>query len=143
MKPTTEILARISSNSKANKLEVFTRLFRYLLRPDIYYVAYKNLYANKGAATKGIDNDTVDGFSEKKIEKIINSLANETYQPKAVRRTYIEKANGKKRPLGLPTFTDKLIQEALYVWCLKPYMNPYFWNVHMGLDRKEVVTPPF
>lgn len=71
------------------------------------------MYANNGASTKGIDNDTVDGFSEKKIEKIINSLADESYQPKAVRRTYIEKANGKKRPLGVPTFTDKLIQEAL------------------------------
>ena len=52
MKPTTEILARISQNSLANKEEVFTKLYRYLLRPDIYFVAYKNLYANNGAATK-------------------------------------------------------------------------------------------
>ena len=44
MKPTTEILARISQNSLANKEEVFTKLYRYLLRPDIYFVAYKNLY---------------------------------------------------------------------------------------------------
>ena len=54
MKPTTEILARISQNSLANKEEVFTKLYRYLLRPDIYFVAYKNLYANNGAATKGV-----------------------------------------------------------------------------------------
>lgn len=46
MKPTTEILARISQNSLANKEEVFTKLYRYLLRPDVYFVAYKNLYAN-------------------------------------------------------------------------------------------------
>ena len=58
MKPTTEILARISQNSLANKEEVFTKLYRYLLRPDIYFVAYKNLYANSGAATKGVNEDS-------------------------------------------------------------------------------------
>ena len=52
MQPTTEILVRIRGNSLANKDEVFTRLYRYLLRPDIYFVAYQNLYANDGAATK-------------------------------------------------------------------------------------------
>ena len=52
MKPTTEILARISRNSLANKDEIFTRLYRYMLRPDLYFLAYKNLYANSGAATK-------------------------------------------------------------------------------------------
>jgi len=58
MQPTMEILARISKNSLANKAEVFTKLYRYLLRPDIYFVAYKNLYANSGAATKGVNGDT-------------------------------------------------------------------------------------
>ena len=62
MKPTMEILARISQNSSKNKEEVFTRLYRYLLRPDIYYEAYRNLYANSGAATKGVNEDTADGF---------------------------------------------------------------------------------
>lgn len=69
MKPTTKILENISKNSRKNKDEIFTRLYRYLLRPDLYYVAYQNLYANKGAATKGVDNDTADGFSQEKIEK--------------------------------------------------------------------------
>lgn len=55
MKPTMEILARINQDSRRNKEEIFTRLYRYLLRPDIYYVAYQNLYANKGAGTKGTD----------------------------------------------------------------------------------------
>ena len=63
MQPTMEILARIRRNSTANKDRVFTRLYRYLLRPDIYFEAYSHLYANNGAATKGIDNDTADGFS--------------------------------------------------------------------------------
>lgn len=66
-------------------------LYRYLLRPDLYYLAYKNLYANKGAATRGIDDDTADGFSEEKISRIIKSLADETYLPKPARREYIQK----------------------------------------------------
>lgn len=69
MQPTMEILERIKEDSKAHQDEVFTRLFRYMLRPDIYFVAYKNLYANRGAATKGVNDDTADGFSEKKSTK--------------------------------------------------------------------------
>jgi retron-type reverse transcriptase len=91
--PTIEILARISKNSKENKEENFTRLYRYMLRPDLYFAAYKNLYANNGAATKGVNNDTADGFSEAKIAKIIKELADETFQPMPVRRTYIAKKN--------------------------------------------------
>lgn len=113
MKPTTEILANMNRNSNKNKNEVFTRIYRYLLRPDLYYIAYQKLYANNGAATKGIDNDTADGFSEDKVNKIIESLRNDTYSPKPVRRIYRKKPNGKLRPLGIPTFTDKLVQEVL------------------------------
>lgn len=126
-----EILARIRRNSKANKDEVFTRLYRYLLRPDIYYVAYSHLYANNGAATKGIINDTADGFSEAKIMKIIQSLTDGTYRPTPVRRTYIEKSKGKKRPLGIPTFTDKLIQEAVRM-LLESVYEPIFLNCSHG-----------
>ena len=76
-----------------------------MLRPDLYYLAYNKLYRNKGAATKGVDDDTADGFSEEKINRIIQSLADETYMPKPVRREYIPKkrSSTKKRPLGLPS----------------------------------------
>jgi len=114
MKPTTEILDRISRNSRENKEEIFTRLYRYMLRPDLYYLAYKKLYANKGAGTKGVNDDTADGFSEEKIGRIIKLLSDETYAPHPVRREYIQRQNSaKKRPLGIPTFTDKLVQEVL------------------------------
>lgn len=111
MKPTTEILENISKNSRKHKDEIFTRLYRYLLRSDLYYIAYQNLYANKGAGTKGVDDDTADGFSQEKINCIIQSLSDGSYSPKPVRRTYIKKKNNssKKRPLGIPTFTDKLV----------------------------------
>lgn len=131
MKPTMEILTKLQENSKKNHDEVFTRLYRYLLRPDIYYVAYQHLYSNKGAGTKGITDDTADGFSEIYIENIIEALKNEMYQPKPVRRTYIKKSNGKMRPLGLPVFTDKLIQEAIRM-ILEAIYEPIFSDYSHG-----------
>ena len=80
MIPTIEILERINQNSQNNKEEIFTRLFRYLLREDIYYVAYNNLYSNSGAGTKGVDNDTADGFSEVYIKRIIEKLKKVKYE---------------------------------------------------------------
>lgn len=125
MKPTIETLEKISQNSARNKDEVFTRLYRYLLRPDIYFIAYKNLYANSGAGTKGVNNDTADGFSEDKVEQIIQSLKDNSYSPKPSRRTYIKKENGRLRPLGIPTFSDKLVQEVLRM-VLEAVYEPIF-----------------
>jgi len=103
-----------------------------MLRPDLYYLAYNKLYRNKGASTKGVDDDTADGFSDEKISKIIQSLSDETYTPKPVRREYIQKRNSKKlRPLGLPTFTDKLVQEVLRM-ILEAIYEPTFSNFSHG-----------
>lgn len=110
---------------------MFTKLFRYLLRPDIYYVAYQNLYANNGAATKGVDEDTADGFSEDKVNRIIEVLRNGNYESKPVRRIYIKKKNGKMRPLGLPTFTDKLVQDVIRM-VLQAIYEPVFSNYSHG-----------
>ena len=110
MKPATAILENIRQNSERNQDEIFTRLFRYMLRPELYYLAYKNLYANQGAVTRGVNTDTADGFSEAKVEGIIKALSDGSYIPSPVRRTYIPKRNGRLRPLGIPTFTDKLVQ---------------------------------
>ena len=125
MQPTMEILEKIKKNSAKNKEEVFTRLYRYMLRPDLYYAAYKNLYANNGAATKGVNDDTADGFGEETVKRIIQSLSDESYTPSPVRRTYLKKANGKMRPLGIPTFTDKLVQEVLRM-ILEAVYEPIF-----------------
>lgn len=131
MKPTAAIMENIRQASKRNKEETFTRLFRYLLRPDIYYLAYENLYSNKGAATRGVNADTADGFSEKKVLGIIEALKNGSYLPSPVRRTYIPKKNGKLRPLGIPTFTDKLVQEALRM-ILEAVYEPVFLDSSHG-----------
>ena len=133
MKPTMEILDRIRENSGKSKDEIFTRLYRYMLRPDLYYTAYKNLYANDGAGTKGINEDTADAFSEKKINAIIQQLTDDTYCPQPARRVYIRKKqnSNKKRPLGLPTFTDKLVQEVLRM-ILEAVYEPMFSDFSHG-----------
>jgi len=131
MKPTMMILENLNRSSEKNKDEVFTRLYRYMLRPDLYYMAYKNLYANNGASTEGVNEETADGFSEEKVRGIIQSLANETYTPNPARRTYIKKSNGKLRPLGIPTFTDKLVQEVLRM-ILQAVYEPVFLNCSHG-----------
>lgn len=131
MKPTIEILERMKENSEKNKEEVFTRLYRYLLRPDLYFIAYQKLYSNNGAATEGIDRDTADGFSEVKVEKLIASLADESYCPKPSRRIYLKKPNGKRRPLGIPSFSDKLVQEVLRM-VLEAVYEPIFSETSHG-----------
>src|SRR5699024_1502535 len=92
---------------------VFERLYRNLYNKEFYFEAYAKLYKNKGSNTKGINDDTINGMSVRRIEKLIGKLRNQTYQPNPARRTYIAKKNGKTRPLGIPTFEGKLIQEVV------------------------------
>ena len=125
MNPTSEILERITKSSTEHKDGVFTRLYRYLLREDIYYAAYQKLYANKGSTTKGVDDDTADHFSEAYVNALIQELRDGTYRAKPVRREYIAKKNGKMRPLGIPSFRDKLLQEAVRM-ILEAIYEPVF-----------------
>ena len=104
MKPTSDLLKRIQCNSMQHHDGIYTRLYRYLLRHDIYFTAYKKLYKNKGAGTKGIDDDTADGFGAEYVSSIIDELKDLTYTPKLPRRVYIPKRNGKLRPLDIPSF---------------------------------------
>lgn len=136
MKPTFEILERIEKCSSEHKDGIFTRLYRYLLREDIYHAAYQKLYSNKGAVTAGTDNDTADGFSNEYVKTLITELRNGTYKAKPVRREYIPKKNGKKRPLGIPSFRDKLLQEAVRM-ILEAIYEPIFDNHSHGFRPKR------
>lgn len=91
----------------------FTRLYRNLYNEEFYLLAYSNIYAKEGNMTKGTDGKTIDGFSLERIYKLIEKLKDESYQPKPSRRREISKTNGGKRPLGIPSFDDKLIQEII------------------------------
>ncbi|MDT3445730.1 maturase, partial [Pseudofrankia sp. BMG5.37] len=89
------------------------RVYRQLFNPDLYLLAYGRLYSNKGAMTPGVTGETVDGMSLATIERIIHAMRRERYRWKPVKRVHIPKKNGKKRPLGLPTWSDKLVAEAV------------------------------
>jgi group II intron reverse transcriptase/maturase len=102
-----------------------TQLYRQLYNPLLYLRAYATLYAHQGVMTPGMTNETVDGMSRKKIEAIIAALRCERYRWTPVRRTYIPKKNGKRRPLGLPTWSDKLLQEVIRS-LLEAYFEPSF-----------------
>ena len=107
------------------------RLYRQLFNPQLYLLAYGRLYSNKGAMTPGPDGETVDGMSLGKIERIIDALRHERFRFKPVRRTYIPKKNGKKRPLGLPSWSDKLVGEVIRL-LLEAYYESQFSDLSHG-----------
>src|SRR5882724_8390417 len=82
------------------------RVYRHLFDPELFLRAYGKIYRNAGATTKGSTKETVDGMTLQKVHDIIALLRNERYKWTAVRRTEIPKANGKWRPLGIPTWSD-------------------------------------
>lgn len=100
-------------------------LYRQLFNPHLYLMAYGRLYSNHGAMTPGADGETADGMSQGKIGRIIDAMRHERYRFQPVRRTYIPKKNGKKRPLGLPSWTDKLVGEVVRL-LLEAYYEPTF-----------------
>jgi group II intron reverse transcriptase/maturase len=106
-------------------------LYRQLYNPHLYLRAYARLYSNDGAMTKGTTEETVDGMSLKKIFEIIELLKQERFRWTPVRRTYIPKKNRNLRPLGLPTWTDKLVQEVIRS-LLEAYYEPQFSEASHG-----------
>jgi group II intron reverse transcriptase/maturase len=109
-----------------------TRIYRCLYNEDLYLAAYGKLYRNQGALTPGTDeNDTADGMSLKRIHNLIDALRLERFKFKPLRRTYLKKKSGGKRPLGLPNFSDKLVQEVLRM-ILQAYYEPQFCDSSHG-----------
>jgi group II intron reverse transcriptase/maturase len=100
-------------------------LYRQLFNQHLYLLAYGRLYSNQGAMTPGVDGETADGMSLAKIGRIIDALRHERYRFQPVKRTYIPKKNGKKRPLGLPSWSDKLVGEVVRL-LLEAYYEPRF-----------------
>jgi group II intron reverse transcriptase/maturase len=103
-------------------------VYRQLFNQNLYLRAYSRIYKNAGAMTPGTTAETVDGMSVAKIENIIQQLRYERFQWTPVRRVQIPKKNGKMRPLGLPTWSDKLVQEVIRS-LLEAFYEPRF-SVH-------------
>jgi len=106
-------------------------VYRQLFNPNLYLKAYGKIYRNAGAMTEGTTEETADGMSLAKIDSIINALRYERYRWTPVKRVYIPKKDGKKRPLGIPTWSDKLLQEAIRL-LLEAYYEPQFSDCSHG-----------
>jgi len=109
-----DVLLDIYQKRGAKKLPL-ERVYRHLFDRELYLYAYGKIYRNFGAMTRGTTAETVDGMSIQKIDTIIGLLKMERYEWTPVRRSYIEKTDGsgKKRPLGIPTWSNKLVQEVV------------------------------
>ncbi|HEL1095856.1 TPA: group II intron reverse transcriptase/maturase [Streptococcus equi subsp. zooepidemicus] len=112
MRNPQNVLNNLTKHSKDKNYQ-FKRLYRLLYNEEMYLVAYQTIYANPGHMTPGVDELTIDGMSIARIDQLLDSLKDESYQPHPSRRTYIPKKNGKLRPLGIPTFDDKLLQQVI------------------------------
>lgn len=131
MRNPTEVLKNLTEKSKDESYR-FQRLYRNLYNRDFYWLAYKNIYANKGSMTAGTDGMTIDGMSNERIDGIIESLKDRSYRPKPAQRTYIAKKNSnKKRPLGIQSGDDKLVQEVVKM-ILESIYEPCFSNKSHG-----------
>lgn len=124
------ILENLQKHSKEENYK-YERLYRNLYNEDFYLQALQNIYSNKGVMTPGIDGLTLDGYGKERIDKIIESIKNHSYQPKPVRRQYIKKKNGKMRPLGISSSDDKLVEEILKM-ILESIYDPTFSNYSHG-----------
>jgi group II intron reverse transcriptase/maturase len=130
MRPATTILGIIQERGK--KGLPLERAYRLLFHRDLYLMAYGKIYRNAGATTRGSTSETVDEMSLQKIDTIIEALRSERYRWTPTRRVYIEKKNStKKRPLSMPTWSDKLLQEVIRL-ILESYFEPTFSNSSHG-----------
>jgi group II intron reverse transcriptase/maturase len=130
MRPATTILGIIQERGK--KGLPLERAYRLLFHRDLYLMAYGKIYRNNGATTRGSTSETVDEMSLQKIDTIIEVLRSERYRWTPTRRVYIEKKNStKKRPLSMPTWSDKLLQEVIRL-ILESYFEPTFSNSSHG-----------
>ena len=129
MRSPERVLNSLSEHSNDASYK-FERLYRILFNEEMFYVAYQRIYAKEGNMTKGSDGQNIDNMSLKRIEKLIDTLKDETYQPQPSKRVYIPKKNGKKRSLGVPTFNDKLIQEVVRMVLEAIYEGSFEYTSH-------------
>ena len=117
---------------------VFERLYRNLYNPEFYLLAYQNIAKSQGSMTAGTDGMTLDDMTVGRIERIIASLKDHSYQPNPARRENIPKKNNpnKTRPLGIPSTDDKLVQEVVRM-ILEAIYEPTFSRYSHGFRPKR------
>lgn len=131
MRNPIEVLKLLTEKASVKEYQ-FERLYRNLYNPDFYLLAYKNIATSPGSMTAGADGMTIDNMSMARINRIIESLKNQTYQPNPARRTYIAKKSNpaKKRPWVFPPPMTSWCRKS-FGCCWRPSMNLPFQTVPM------------
>ena len=132
---TTEVVLSVL-RERGRKGLPCTQLYRQMFNEDLYLTAYGNIYSNDGAMTPGANEETADGMSEAKIEQITGLMRREKYRFSPARRVYIPKKNGRLRPLGMPTWSDKLVGEVVRL-LLEAYYDPQFSDSSHGFRKSR------
>lgn len=99
-------IARVNTNN----LQKIKNIYHYLGSYELLTIAHNTIYKNKGAATKGTSDQTVDGISDEHLLNISNLIKNKEFQWSPIRKVEIPRPNKKPRPLGISNYTDKLVQ---------------------------------
>jgi RNA-directed DNA polymerase len=124
----------------------FTNLYSLMHWDYWIRCAAEAVLARPGSSTAGVDGTTRDNFKknyEQEIQTLVESLKKKTYQPQPVRRVYIPKANGKKRPLGIPILRDRIVQEALRAMLDPIYetdFQPYSFGFRKGRCTMDAIA---
>ena len=129
------VLNSLNEHSKDSNYS-YERLYRILFNEELFYVAYQKIASNGGSTTKGSDGRSIDEMSLARIETLITSLKDESYQPHPSRRVHIPKKNGRTRPLGIPAFEDKLVQEVVRM-ILEAIYEGHFETTSHGFRPKR------
>ncbi|WP_182654265.1 reverse transcriptase domain-containing protein [Alistipes indistinctus] len=135
MRSPERVLNSLNEHSKDSSYK-FERLYRILFNEELFYVAYQKIASNGGSTTKGSDGRSIDEMSLARIETLITSLKDESYQPHPSRRVHIPKKNGRTRPLGIPSFEDKLVQEVVRM-ILEAIYEGHFETTSHGFRPKR------
>lgn len=130
MRNPVNVLKSLEEKSRTQGYK-YERLYRNLYNPEFYLLAYQNIAKSQGSMTPGADGMSLDDMSMARINRIIASLKDHSYQPNPARRTYIAKKNSaKKRPLGIPSTNDKLVQEIIRMILEAIYEPTFSINSH-------------
>jgi RNA-directed DNA polymerase len=136
-----QLQGRLWAAAKRSPRRRFHALFDHLHRSDILCEAWKRVRANKGAA--GVDAETLVAVEQSGVKRFLEALGFElrtkSYRPGVVLRRYIPKADGKKRPLGIPTVRDRVVQMAAKL-VLEPIFEADFLPVSYGFRPQRSAT---